>query len=63
MKRRAFCRHLTAQGCQLLRQGRRHEWWVNPGTNERSSVPRHTELSKLLANKICHDLGVAEIVP
>ena len=61
MKRRALARHLHAQGCHLLRQGSNHEWWVNPSTNERSSVPRHQEVTNVLANKICRDLGVAEV--
>lgn len=62
MKRRALRRHLTAHGCRLLRQGSNHEWWVNPDTNERSSVPRHQEITNLMANKICRDLGVPEVV-
>ncbi|MCY4013900.1 MAG: type II toxin-antitoxin system HicA family toxin [Gammaproteobacteria bacterium] len=61
MKCRALTRHLTAQGCRLLRQGSPHEWWVNVATNERSSVPRHGEITNVLANKICRDLGVARI--
>ena len=61
MKRRTLTRHLTAHGCQLLRQGGKHEWWVNRATNERSSVPRHGEVSNVLANKICRDLGVVEV--
>jgi mRNA interferase HicA len=58
VKRRAFIAHLTAQGCFLLREGAKHSWWVNPKTNRRSTVPRHTEISDFLARKICRDLGI-----
>jgi len=58
MKRRELIVHLKYYGCELLREGAKHSWWHNPLLNKRSAVPRHTELSDLLANKICKDLGV-----
>lgn len=60
MKRRALLAHLTAQGCELVREGAKHSWWGNPATGRRSAVPRHTEIDDLLARKICRDLGIAE---
>ncbi|MBC8094709.1 MAG: type II toxin-antitoxin system HicA family toxin [Akkermansiaceae bacterium] len=60
MKRREFIRHLTARGCMLIREGSNHSWWGNPAGNRRSAVPRHTEINKFLARKICRDLGVPE---
>lgn len=60
MKKKSLIRHLEQHGCRLLRQGRRHEWWENTVTGERSSVPRHNEVSRYLARKICRDLGAAE---
>jgi len=59
MKRKALLKHLRKQGCELLREGSRHSWWHNPDQNLRSAVPRHNEISSILANKICKDLGVA----
>ena len=59
MKKHHLTRHLRRQGCSLLRQGQRHEWWRNDLTGERSAVPRHSEIQNLLAEKICRDLGVA----
>jgi mRNA interferase HicA len=53
-------RHLAAQGCVLIREGGNHSWWGNPARNLRSAVPRHTEINKFLARKICRDLGIAE---
>lgn len=60
MKRRALIRHLTAHGCILVREGSDHSWWGNPQRNLRSSVPRHTEINRFLARKICRDLGIPE---
>jgi len=57
MKRKALLKHLREQGCELLREGGRHSWWYNPGQNLRSAVPRHNEISDILANKICKDQG------
>jgi len=53
MKRRDLLRHLTALGCELLREGGRHSWWHNPEQNRRSAVPRHNEITDELARKIC----------
>lgn len=61
MKRKELIQHLRAHGCELLREGKRHSWWHNPALNERTAVPRHTELSDILANKICRDLGISPI--
>lgn len=58
MKRSELIRYLNAQGCELLREGGRHSWWQNPQQNRRSAIPRHSEISDILANKICKDLGV-----
>jgi len=60
VKRRELIRHLTAKGCRLGREGASHSWWENPALNRRSAVPRHTEINRFLARKICRDLGVAE---
>ena len=40
-------RHLTAEGCVLLREGSRHSWWQNPVRNRRSAVPRHSEIKDM----------------
>jgi mRNA interferase HicA len=60
MKRRDLLKHLTAFGCQLLREGARHSWWHHTTSGKRSAIPRHTEINNHLARKICRDLGVAE---
>jgi mRNA interferase HicA len=58
MKRRDLIRHLLQNGCELVREGGRHSWWINKTQNKRSAVPRHTEITDLLARKICKDLGI-----
>ena len=59
MNKRLFVRYLEKHGCRLLRQGRKHEWWENSATRERSSIPRHIEINKYVAKKICRDLSVS----
>ena len=58
MKRRDLLRHLSAQGCELLREGGNHSWWHQPELNRRSAIPRHNEINVLLVLKICKDLGI-----
>jgi mRNA interferase HicA len=58
MKRRKFIKHLTASGCELIREGRRHSIWGNPEKKTASSVPRHTEVDDYLIKKICRDLDI-----
>jgi mRNA interferase HicA len=61
MKRNELLRHLRLHGCELLREGARHSWWHNPAQNKRTAIPRHVEISDLLAKKICKDLGVPPV--
>jgi mRNA interferase HicA len=60
MKRRDLLRHLSANGCALIREGGSHSWWHNVASNKRSAVPRHSEINDHLARKICKDLGVPQ---
>ena len=52
MKRRRLIRHLKKNGCDLVREGRKHSWWGNPERGTRAAVPRHTEISNDLAKEI-----------
>ncbi len=61
MKRRQLVKHLGSHQCELFREGARHSWWHNPSLNRRSAVPRHNEISNILAKKICPDLGIPPI--
>src|SRR5271165_6994250 len=45
-------------GCELIREGGNHSWWLNPLKNKRSAIPRHSEVQDLLVRKICKDLDI-----
>jgi mRNA interferase HicA len=61
VKRSALLQHLRRHGCYLKREGRAHSLWCNPATGALEAVPRHTEISNILAGKICRGLGIPEI--
>lgn len=44
MKRNAVIKYIMSNGCEFVREGRSHSWWINPEMNKRSAVPRHTEI-------------------
>ncbi|WP_207787849.1 type II toxin-antitoxin system HicA family toxin [Candidatus Thiosymbion oneisti] len=54
-------KYLRSQGCELLREGRKHSWWFNPELNKRSAIPRHSEVKDTVVKKICKDLGVESV--
>jgi mRNA interferase HicA len=58
VKRGALLKHLSANGCVFVREGARHSFWLNPKQDRRSAVPRHGEVSDILARKLWKDLGV-----
>ena len=61
MKRKKFLKYLNENNCRLLREGANHSWYKNLLNNQRSSVPRHTEIKDNLARKICKDLGIPKL--
>ena len=61
MKRGDLLRYLRQHGCHLKREGRSHSLWTNPATGAVEAVPRHTEISDVLARKICRGLSVPEL--
>lgn len=58
MKRRELIRRLEAHGCVMKREGGSHTIYWNPKSGRREPVPRHSEISDLLARKICRCLEV-----
>ena len=60
MKRGDLLRRLRAHGCYLKREGGSHSLSTNPATGHTEAVPRHTEMSNLLARKICKMLSVSD---
>jgi mRNA interferase HicA len=61
VKRGSLLRHLRQHGCVLKREGASHSLWTNPINGAVEAVPRHTEISNLLAKKICRNLGIPEV--
>ena len=60
MKRSSLLRHLRRHGCVLKREGSKHSLWTNSQTGLVEAIPRHVEISNILARKICRGLGVPE---
>jgi hypothetical protein len=58
MKRKEFVRELKRKGCVFLRPGSRHDIYINPKTNQKQPVPRHTEIDNVLARHIRKYLGI-----
>ena len=58
MKRVDLIRHLQAHGCEFLREGAEHTIYVNREAKATAAIPRHREISDILARKICRDLKV-----
>ena len=58
MKRVDLERHLRDHGCEPLRQGSRHEVWINLATERTTAVPRHREVKPGTVRAICRDLKV-----
>ncbi len=61
MKRSSLLQHLRKHGCHLKREGSSHSLWINPATGAIEAIPRHTEISNKLANKICQRLSVPTV--
>jgi len=58
MNRTDLIRHLEAHGCLFVREGGSHTIYRHPANGASSAVPRHRTIKKLLARKICDDLGI-----
>jgi predicted RNA binding protein YcfA (HicA-like mRNA interferase family) len=58
VKKRELERHLSAQGCRLVREAAKHELWENEATGQRTTVPRHREIKTPTARGICRQLGI-----
>jgi len=58
MNRRAFIKHLRANNCLLYREGANHSIYINDDNGRMSTVPRHREIKRNIARKICKDLDI-----
>ncbi|MEZ0325457.1 MAG: type II toxin-antitoxin system HicA family toxin [Fimbriimonas sp.] len=58
MSRGELERHLRSHGCAAMREGSRHTIWSNPALGRTAAVPRHQEIKRNTARRICDDLGI-----
>lgn len=58
MKRKDLINHLKKNGCNLYREGSKHSVYINPVVKKSSTIPRHSEINKFLAMKICKDIEI-----
>ena len=56
MKRRDLISKVESAGAVLIRHGAKHDIYHNPKTGATQPIPRHKEVSELLARKILRDL-------
>lgn len=58
MKRKDLIRHLTDNGCVLMREGGKYSVFQNPANQKEVPVTRHPEMEDFAARKICKALGI-----
>jgi len=58
MKRKDLIKQLEGEGCVLLRNGSRHDIYVNPKNGMKQPVPRHSEIDENLSKHIKKFLGI-----
>ena len=61
MKRKDLIRHLTDNGCVLLREGGKYSVYQNPANQKETPVTRHLEIADFAARKICKTLEIAQL--
>lgn len=60
MKRAQFIKEITAEGCEFVRHGKKHDIYRNPHTGQRQPIPRHSELDEGLIKHIRKYLGLEQ---
>jgi len=61
MKRNDLIKHLEKNGCEFLREGKKHTVYINRKKLKSSTIPRHREINDFLAKKICKDLEISSL--
>lgn len=56
MKRTDLIRKLESEGCVLIRNGGKHDWYRNPKTGVSQPIPRHREIKEFLALHVVRKL-------
>lgn len=58
VKRNQFIKHLEKHSCHLHRHGSKHDVYQNIITKKKTTVPRHPQIDKFLAEAICKQLEI-----
>ena len=58
MKRMLLIKHLTANNCVLLREGKKHSLYKNMSNGKFTAVPRHPDIQEITVKKICNQLDI-----
>jgi mRNA interferase HicA len=58
MKRKDLIKHLTKNGCALIREGGKYSIYQNSANEIETPVTRHKEIADHAARKICKALGI-----
>jgi len=56
MKRKELLKRIMTAGCVLVRNGSRHDLYINPKTGKKQPIPRHSEIDENLAKHIIKEL-------
>jgi hypothetical protein len=51
MKRKDLIRHLNEHGCQFVREGAKHSWWMNPKLKGKKFLKRKRHPAFLKTNQ------------
>lgn len=60
MKRTDLIRRIEQMGCELIRNGGKHDFYRNPKSGVSQPVPRHREIKEHLAKQILRMLANPE---
>jgi len=58
MKRSELLKQIKKEGCVLIRNGSRHDIYINPKTGQKQPIPRHSEIDNTLVKHIKKYLGI-----
>ena len=60
MKRQVLIKFLTANGCVLLREGKKHSLYRNIANGKMTAVPRHPDIQEMTVKSICKQLDIPQ---
>ena len=61
MKRQLLIKHLTANNCVLLREGKKHSLYKNTSNGKFTAVPRHPDIQEITVKKDLPTIGYSNI--